>query len=65
MIDLKGFRKDKKIKSGGPCRYIECQAIIHFPGGKGVFARLNDIDLKKEVWKLKEELEEIKKKLYI
>lgn len=26
---------------------------------------LNDIDLKKEVWKLKEELEEIKKKLYI
>lgn len=35
MIDLKGFRKDKKIKSGGPCRYIECQAIIHFPGGKG------------------------------
>lgn len=26
---------------------------------------LNDIDLKKEVWKLKEELEELKKKLYI
>lgn len=26
---------------------------------------LNDIDLKKEVWKLKGELEEIKKKLYI